>query len=143
MNIDNKTLDKLYKLAEKAYKKGEIPVSAIILDKNNKIVSAKYNNRQNEYNILGHAEILAIQSLEKKTKDWRLDGYKMIVSLEPCDMCSMVINKSRLDHVYYVLPSESNDKNVYFGIKKSKLNIDKELELKFQKLLTNFFNNKR
>ena len=143
MNIDNKTLDKLYKLANKAFKKGEIPVSAIILDKNNKIVSAKYNNRQNKYNILGHAEILAIQSLEKKIKDWRLDGYKMIVSLEPCDMCSMVINKSRLDHVYYVLSSESTDKTNDFGIRKSKLNIDKELELKFHKLLTNFFYNKR
>lgn len=143
MNIDIKILEKLYNLAIKAYKKGEIPVSAIILDKNNKIISAEYNNRQNEYNILGHAEILAIQKAEKKIKDWRLDGYKMIVSLEPCDMCSMIINKSRLDHVYYILSSDSNDKSKVYNIEKTKIKINKEFEIKFQKLLTDFFDNKR
>ena len=143
MNINIKILEKLYNLAIKAYKKGEIPVSAIILDKNNKIISAEYNNRQNEYNILGHAEILAIQKAEKKIKDWRLDGYKMIVSLEPCDMCSMIINKSRLDHVYYILSSDSSDKNKVYNIEKTKIKINKEFEIKFQKLLTDFFDNKR
>ena len=141
MNIDKKILDKLYNLALKAYKKGEIPVSAIILDENNKIIAAKCNNRQNEYNILGHAEILAIQEAEKKIKDWRLDGYKMIVSLEPCDMCSMIINKSRIDHVYYILSSESTDKNEVYNI--DKIEIDKKIEIKFQKLLIDFFDNKR
>ena len=107
MNIDIKVLDLLLKNAVKAYKKGEIPVSAVILDQNGKLISDSFNNRQNKYNVLGHAEVNAIVKAEKKIKDWRLDGYYMIVTLEPCNMCSMIIKECRLDKVYYFLPKKS------------------------------------
>ena len=100
MNIDKFIVDKLYKLAFKAYKKGEIPVSCAILDSNNKVISWEINGRQNSYDVLGHAEIRCIRKASKKIKDWRLDSYKMIVTLEPCDMCSMIISKCRLDHIF-------------------------------------------
>ncbi len=143
MNINNKIIDELYRLSLKAFKKGEIPVSAIIIDKNGKIISREINNRQNCWNILGHAEILAIQKAEKKIKDWRLDGYCMIVSLEPCDMCSMIISKSRIDKVYYILESDSKENEMNNIITKEKINISYETEKKFKKLLTDFFDNKR
>lgn len=143
MNIDDSILNKLYKLAEKASKNGEIPVSCCILNKNNKIISWEINKRQKKYDVFGHAEVLCIQTAAKKIKDWRLDGYKMIVTLEPCDMCSMVISKCRLDKVYYILESNSNENTNIISINKQKLEVDPDYEIKFRKLLTDFFDNKR
>ena len=134
--INEKMLKFLLKKAEKASKNGEIPVSALIFDKNGKIIAWEINRRQGNYNVLGHAEILAILKAEKKIKDWRLNGYSMLVSLEPCDMCSLVISESRLDHVYYIVYNS-------FDINKSKLDGFGDYEVKFNKLLTDFFDDKR
>ena len=98
-----------YKEAIKAYKKGEIPVGAIIV-KNDKIIAKSHNNRQKNYNILGHAEINAIIKAEKRLKDWRLDGCTIYVTLEPCEMCQTIIKESRLDNVFFLL-TKTKEKN--------------------------------
>ena len=131
------------KNAEKAYKKGEIPVSAVILDQNGKLVSSAFNSRQKQYNVLGHAEISCILKAEKKIRDWRLDGYYMIVTLEPCNMCSMIIKECRLDKVYYFLPKKSDNDSWEINIDKEQIDKYEEYASKFKQLLTDFFNNKR
>ena len=141
--INEKMLKFLLKKAEKASKNGEIPVSSLIFDKNGKIISWEINRRQGNCNVLGHAEILAILKAEKKIKDWRLNGYSMLVSLEPCDMCSLVIAESRLDQVYYVVSKKGNSNYNSFDINKSKLDGFCDYEVKFNKLLTDFFDDKR
>ena len=143
MNIDRKILDLLLKNAEKAYKKGEIPVSAVILDQSGKLISSAFNSRQKQYNVLGHAEISSVLRAEKKLKDWRLDGYYMIVTLEPCNMCSMIIKESRLDKVYYFLPKKSDNDSWEININKEQIDNYPEYSNKFKHLLTDFFNNKR
>lgn len=143
MNLDKKVLDLLLKNAEKAFKKGEIPVSAVILDQSGKIISYSNNDRQRKCNVLGHAEINAILKAEKKIRDWRLDGYSMIVTLEPCNMCSVIIKESRLDKVYYFLPKKNDDNSWEININKEQINNYKEYTSKFKQLLTVFFNNKR
>lgn len=142
MILNDKILNLLYKESYKALNSGEIPVSAVIVDESGKIVSFGRNNRQFKYNVLGHAEINAILKAEKKLKDWRLDGYTLIVTLEPCSMCSMVIKESRIDNVYYFLSSKNREVND-FGINKKKINDYPEFEAKFSELLTVFFNDKR
>ena len=132
MKIDQNIINKLYDLALEAYEDGEIPISAIILDKNNEIVAYERNKRQKEYDILGHAEILCVQKAEKKIKDWRLD-----------DMCSMILKKSRIDEVIYILESDSYECTNDFDLKKSKLELAKESREKFKNLIVNFFYNKR
>ena len=143
MNVDIKVLDLLLKNVEKAYKKGEIPVSAVILDQNGKLVSSAFNSRQKQYNVLGHAEISCILKAEKKIRDWRLDGYYMIVTLEPCNMCSMIIKECRLDKVYYFLPKKSDNDSWEINIDKEQIDKYEEYASKFKQLLTDFFNNKR
>ena len=143
MNVDKKILDLLLKNAEKAFKKGEIPVSAVILDQEGKLVSSAFNCRQKQYNVLGHAEISSILKAEKKLKDWRLNGYYMIVTLEPCNMCSMIIKESRLDKVYYFLPKKSDNEVWEINIDKEQIDKYSEYSNKFKQLLTDFFNNKR
>lgn len=143
MNLDKKVLDLLLKNAEKAYKKGEIPVSAVILDQSGKVVSYSSNDRQRKCNVLGHAEINAILKAEKKIRDWRLDGYCMVVTLEPCNMCSVIIKECRLDKVYYFLPKKNDDNSWEININKEQITNYEEYTSKFKQLLTDFFNNKR
>lgn len=142
MKVSMKVLKMLYKDAEKAYKKKEIPVSAVIVDEMGNIVSHACNNRQKEFNVLGHAEVVAIIKAEKKIKDWRLSNCCMYVTLEPCSMCSMIIKESRIKKVYYFL--SSNDQNFEsFGINKKEIVGYKEEKDKFKELLTSFFDNRR
>lgn len=104
----------IIKLAKIAYKKGEVPVGAIIT-KNDKILARAYNKIETSNDATMHAEILAIKKASKKLKNWRLNDCEMYVTLEPCTMCSSAIELSRIKKVYYLV---KRDKKI--SIKKSK-----------------------
>ena len=104
----------IIKLAKIAYKKGEVPVGAIIT-KNDKILTRAYNKIETSKDATMHAEILAIKKASKKLKNWRLNDCEMYVTLEPCTMCSSAIELSRIKKVYYLV---KRDKEI--SIKKSK-----------------------
>lgn len=135
--FDEKTIEKLYNLSLKAYKKGEIPVSAIIV-KNNKVISKAYNKRNKSHNPMDHAEIIAIKRACKRLHTWKLNECVLYVSLEPCDMCREVINQSRIENVIYFT---KNNKIINF--KTNYKFLDSSYNIKFSKLLTNFFETKR
>ena len=142
MKIDESILNDLYVKAKESFDDNEIPVAAAIFDQNNNLISIAGNNRQGDCNVLGHAEINCILEAEKKIGDWRLDGYYMVVTLEPCDMCSLIISESRLDKVLYFLPKKVTSK---YDIKINKQEIDEydEFKKKLNDLLTVFFENMR
>ena len=143
MEISVEIINKLKDLAKQAFDNNEIPVSAIIVDSSGNIVSEGLNTRQSTGNVLGHAEVNAIQAAGNKLEDWRLDGYSMIVTLEPCEMCSCIIKESRLDKVYYFLPKKYNDFEYNFNINKDQILGYEEDKEYFLELLTSFFDNKR
>ena len=86
--------------------KGEIPVGAVIV-KDNEILAATYNRKEELNCCTKHAEILAIEEASKKLQDWRLNDCDMYLTMEPCLMCCGALIQSRIRNVYYVL---SNDK---------------------------------
>ena len=143
MEISVEIINKLKDLAKQAFDNNEIPVSAIIVDSLGYIVSEGLNTRQSTGNVLGHADVNAIQAAGNKLEDWRLDGYSMIVTLEPCEMCSCIIKESRLDKVYYFLPKKYNDFEYNFNINKDQILGYEEDKEYFLELLTSFFDNKR
>ena len=143
MEINDNILKIIKDGAEEAFNNNEIPVSCVFVDQQGNIISKGINDRQSTNNLLGHAEINAIIEAEKKLGDWRLDGYNMIVSLEPCEMCSSVIRESRLDKVFYIVPKITKDRIYDFGVNKVKIDSQPELEVYLSKLLTTFFDNKR
>ena len=144
MNIDVKYLDILKDKAKEAFINNEIPVSCLIINSSTgEIISQGINDRQSTNNVLGHAEIRAIVAAEENIKDWRLDGYYMIVTLEPCDMCNMVIKESRLDKVIYLLPKKNTDKSLIEIDNKYMLTDYDEYKEYFYQLLTDFFDNMR
>ena len=85
--------------AQKAYKKLEVPVGAVIV-KDGKIIAKAHNQKETKTDTTKHAEILAIQKASKKLKSWRLIDCEMYVTLEPCTMCAGAIINSRIKKVY-------------------------------------------
>jgi len=101
----------LLKLSNKALKRNEMPVSAILVQ-NNKIIAKAYNKKNILKNVLFHAEILCIVKACKKLKRWNLSDCTLYVSLEPCDLCKEVIQESRIRNVFYIL-KKGNISNKY------------------------------
>lgn len=85
--------------AQKAYKKGEVPVGAVIV-RNGRIIAKAYNQKEYKNDTTNHAEILAIKKASKKLKSWRLSDCEMFVTLEPCSMCAGALIQSRISKVY-------------------------------------------
>lgn len=87
------------KEAEKAYRKLEVPVGAVIV-KNGKIIARAHNLKETKKDTTKHAEILAIQKASKKLETWRLTDCDMYITLEPCSMCMGAIINSRIRKIY-------------------------------------------
>lgn len=82
-----------------AMNKGEIPVGAVIV-KNGVVIGKGHNLKETLNDSTAHAEILAIKEASKYIGNWRLNGAKMYVTLEPCPMCASAISQSRISKVY-------------------------------------------
>jgi len=93
--------------AQKAAKRGEIPIGAVIV-RSGKVISKAHNMREKKQNALYHAEVLAIMRACKKLKSWRLDDCEMYVTIEPCQMCMGAITNARLKTVYFGAGTKSD-----------------------------------
>ena len=97
--MNEKFMKEALKQAEKAYKKLEVPVGAVIV-KDNKIIARAYNQKETKNDTTNHAEIMAIKKASKKLGSWRLLDCEMYVTLEPCSMCAGALIQSRIKKVY-------------------------------------------
>ncbi len=101
---DIKYMKAAIKEAKKAYKLGEVPIGCVIVYED-KIIGRGYNRRNTDKTTLAHAEITAIKKASKYIKDWRLEGCRLYVTLEPCQMCAGAIVQARIPEV--VMAAES------------------------------------
>ncbi len=100
MTYAEKFMKAALKEAEKAERKEEVPIGCVIV-KDGKIFARAHNLRQTKRLATAHAEILAIEKACRKIKDWRLDGYEIFITLEPCAMCAGAIANARISKVYF------------------------------------------
>ena len=104
-------IKKCISLAKKSEEYGEIPVGAILLQKN-KIISKAHNTSISLSDPTGHAEINVIRDACKKINNYRIKNAALYVTLEPCLMCISAICEARIDLV--VFGAYTNDeKNFY------------------------------
>lgn len=87
--------------AQLAYKKDEVPIGAIIVDRNGIIIAQAYNSVERDNNQLSHAECKAITQAVKKIGDWRLQDCWLYVTVQPCMMCMGAILLSRFRGVIF------------------------------------------
>ena len=80
---------------------GDVPVGAIILNKNNEVIATGVNQRELMRNPVAHAEIVAIEKAASAIGNWRLEDCTLVVTLEPCAMCAGAIAQARISRLVF------------------------------------------
>lgn len=88
-------------LAAEAGKAGEVPVAAIVVDGQNRLVAEASNYRERHHDPTAHAEVLALRQAGQALGHWNLTGCTLYVTLEPCPMCAGAILLSRISLLVY------------------------------------------
>lgn len=87
--------------ARSAGDRGEVPVGAVLVGHDGKVL-AKAGNRTRELSDpTAHAEILVIRAAGAILGSERLTGCDLYVTLEPCAMCAAAIAAARISRLYY------------------------------------------
>ena len=88
-------------IASSATKTGDVPVGAIVINKDGIVIGKGSNEREANNDPTAHAEIVAIRSAASRLQNSRLDGCTLVVTLEPCAMCAGAIAQSRISRVIF------------------------------------------
>lgn len=86
--------------AEKAFEKNEVPIGAVVVY-NDKIIGKGHNQTIELKDPTAHAEIIAITSAANYLQDYRLEGCKIYVTLEPCPMCAGALVNAKISTLYF------------------------------------------
>lgn len=97
----NKALDQ----ARKAVEKDEVPIGAVVVNREGKIIARAHNMVEKNNTQMAHAEIIALSKASKRLGDWRLLGCWLYVTLEPCAMCFHAALLSRIEGIVFGAPS--------------------------------------
>lgn len=91
----------LLQAAEAAASLGEIPVAALLVNDEGRILDIAVNERENARNPLAHAETSLLQRVCRHQNSWRLENCRLYVTLEPCMMCTAALRQARVGEVVY------------------------------------------
>ena len=136
--------------ARGAAKRGEIPVGAVVVSADGRVVARAGNYTRESCDPSAHAEVLAIRKACAMLGQERLNDHDLYVTLEPCAMCAGLIAAARIRRLYYAAsdpksggvehgarvfnhPQSHHKPEVYPNIS----------EAESQQLLKEFFNNIR
>ncbi len=87
--------------ARAAAGRGEVPVGAVIVAPDGRVVASAGNRTRELNDPTAHAEILAIRAACAAAGSERLSGHDLYVTLEPCPMCAAAIAFARIERLYY------------------------------------------
>jgi tRNA(adenine34) deaminase len=87
--------------AERAAARGEVPVGAVVVDAEGRILAAAGNRVEELADPTAHAEILALREAARKRGRPRLADCDLHVTLEPCPMCAQAISFARIRRLYF------------------------------------------
>ena len=79
----------------------DVPVGAIVVDEQDRVIGVGRNCRERDGDPTAHAEVLALRQAAAARGSWRLDGCTLVVTLEPCTMCAGALVLARVDAVVY------------------------------------------
>jgi tRNA(adenine34) deaminase len=104
--LDEKWMWRAIGLAREAEKVGEVPVGAVIIDAEGKILAAASNRTIKNVDPTAHAEILALRIAATRLGNYRLEGTTVYTTIEPCAMCAGALVNARVARVVYGAPDE-------------------------------------
>lgn len=87
--------------ARAAAGRDEVPVGAVVVDAQGRVLAQSGNRTREMNDPTAHAEVLAIRAACAHVGSERLVDCALYVTLEPCAMCAGAISSARLARLYY------------------------------------------
>lgn len=87
--------------ARAALATGDVPVGAVVIDAQGRIIGRGRNEREHLADPTAHAEMVALRQAAAASSDWQLAGCSLVVTLEPCVMCAGAILSARIPRVVF------------------------------------------
>ncbi|MCB4792287.1 MAG: tRNA adenosine(34) deaminase TadA [Elusimicrobia bacterium] len=148
-SLNEKYIKEALKEANKAQKRDEVPIGAVLVSKG-KVVARGHNRNIGLNDPTAHAEINVIRKACKRLGNYRLADCKLYVTVEPCPMCAGALVWSRIKEVIFgAYDKKAGACGSVFNIANSKkLNHKIKvtggiLEKECRSLIQNFFRSKR
>jgi tRNA(adenine34) deaminase len=88
-------------LAAAATATADVPIGAVVLDREGVVVGEGVNVRERDGDPTGHAEMVALRAAAERLGEWRLTGCTLVVTLEPCTMCAGATVLARVDRLVF------------------------------------------
>jgi tRNA(adenine34) deaminase len=80
---------------------GDVPIGAVVLDPDGRIIGRGHNEREAVGDPTAHAEVVALREAAATRDEWRLEGCTLVVTLEPCTMCAGATVLSRVARLVF------------------------------------------
>lgn len=119
---DYRFMSAALQLAREAERENEVPVGAVVVDADGRVIGQGRNRPIASIDPTAHAEMEALRSAALLTRNFRLVGATLYVTLEPCVMCAGAIVLARVSRVVF------GSRDIRFGGVRSKFRLaDSEL----------------
>lgn len=82
----------------------DVPIGAVVLDPEGRVIAAAGNRREADEDPTAHAEVLALREAARARGRWNLSGCTLAVTLEPCTMCAGAIVLARVQRLVVGAP---------------------------------------
>lgn len=92
-------MDRCLDLARAAARHGDVPVGAVVVAADGRVLGEGGNVRERDGDPSGHAEMVALRTAAATLRSSRLDGATLVVTLEPCPMCAGAAMLARVERV--------------------------------------------
>lgn len=87
--------------AQQTGSSGDVPVGAVVLDEEGRVLGGGHNQREATGDPTAHAEVVALRAAAHRLGGWRLGGCTLAVTLEPCTMCAGAAVLARVATLVY------------------------------------------
>jgi tRNA(adenine34) deaminase len=100
MIADREAMEAALAEARLAAEAGEVPIGAVVV-RAGEIVARGQNSVIRTNDPTAHAEIVALRAAAQAIGNYRLNGCRLYVTLEPCAMCAGAMIHARIDRLVY------------------------------------------
>jgi tRNA(adenine34) deaminase len=80
---------------------GDVPVGAVVLGADGRLLARRHNEREVAGDPTAHAEVLALRDAAAVVGSWRLAGVTVVATLEPCPMCAGALLGARVTRLVF------------------------------------------
>ncbi len=87
--------------ARQAHQAGEVPVGAVVVDAEGRILGRGFNRPIGTLDPTAHAEVVAIRRACAAVGNYRLSGATLFATLEPCLLCAGACLLARIDRLVF------------------------------------------